>query len=53
VAKLYLPSGGKYFGSREGYGLTYTSCQESDKNGGLWRALGAEIGIDEKPFDGL
>ena len=48
VAKLYLPSGGKYFGSREGYGLTYTSCQESGKNGRLWRALGAEIGIGEK-----
>jgi hypothetical protein len=32
VAKLYLPSGGKYFGSREGNGLTYTSCQESGKN---------------------
>src|SRR3954469_12886501 len=31
VAKLYLPSGGKYFGSREGHGLTYTSCQESGK----------------------
>jgi hypothetical protein len=29
VAKLYLPSGSKYFGSRETYGLTYTSCQES------------------------
>jgi hypothetical protein len=29
VAKRYLASGGKYFGSREGYGLTYTSCQES------------------------
>ena len=29
VAKLYLPSGSKYFGSREAYGLTYTSCQES------------------------
>mgnify|MGYP003544139355 FL=1 len=31
VAKLYLPSGSKYFGSREAYGLTYTSCQESGK----------------------
>ena len=31
VAKLYLPSGNKYFGSREAYGLTYTSCQESGK----------------------
>ena len=48
VAKLYLPSGGKYFGSREGYGLTYTSCQESGKGGKLWRALGAETGMDEK-----
>ena len=26
VAKLHLPSGSKYFGSREAYGLTYTSC---------------------------
>ena len=48
VAKLYLPSGGKYFGSRKGYGLTYASCQESGKNGRLWRDLSAEIGIDEK-----
>ena len=48
VEKLYLPSGGKYFGSREGYGLTYASCQESGKNGRLWRALVAEFGIDEK-----
>jgi hypothetical protein len=32
VAKLYLPPGGKYFGSREGYGLTYRSCQESGEN---------------------
>jgi hypothetical protein len=31
VAKLYLPSGSKYFGSREAYALTYTSCQESGK----------------------
>jgi len=30
-AKPYLPPGEKYFGSREGYELTYTSCQESGK----------------------
>ena len=36
VAKLYLPSGGKYFGSREAYGLTYTSCQESGRIRGLF-----------------
>jgi hypothetical protein len=33
VAKLYLLCAGKYFGSREGYGLTYTSCQESGASG--------------------
>ena len=53
VAKLYLPSGGKYFGSREGYGLTYTSCQESGKNRGLYRHLAAEIGTDEKTISRL
>ena len=37
VAKLYLPPGGKYFGSRQAYGLTYTSCQESGKYNGLYR----------------
>jgi hypothetical protein len=47
VAKLYLPAGGKYFGSREGYGLTYTSCQESGKDRGLFRRLAAEMGTDE------
>ena len=48
VAKLYLPSGSKYFGSREAYGLTYTSCQESEKSRGLFRRLAAEMGADEK-----
>ena len=47
MAKLYLPSGGKYFGSREAYGLTYTSCQERGKNRGLFRRLAAEMGTDE------
>jgi len=31
VAKLYLPPGGKYYGCRTCYDLTYTSCQEHDK----------------------
>jgi hypothetical protein len=39
VAKLYLPPGGKYFGSRQAHGLTYTSCQESGKYDGLFRRL--------------
>jgi hypothetical protein len=47
VAKLYLPPGAMYFGSREGYGLSYVSCQESRKLGGLCRRLAAEIGMDE------
>ncbi len=31
VGKLYLPSGGKYFGCRHCYDLTYRSCQEHSK----------------------
>ena len=31
VGRLYLPSGGRHFGCRHCYGLTYTSCQESHK----------------------
>ncbi len=46
VAKLYLPPGGTYFGSRQAYGLTYTSCQESGKFEGLYRRLAAHMGTD-------
>jgi hypothetical protein len=31
MGKLYLPPGGRYFGCRHCYGLTYRSCQEHDK----------------------
>ena len=48
MAKLYLPPGRKYFGSREGYGLTYRSCQESGKDRRFYGALAAEMGMDEK-----
>jgi hypothetical protein len=47
VAKLYLPPGGRYFGSRQAYGLTYASCQESGKFRGLFRGLARELGMDE------
>jgi hypothetical protein len=30
VGKLYLPPGGRYYGCRHCYGLTYTSCQQHD-----------------------
>jgi hypothetical protein len=31
VGKLYLPPGCRYYGCRQCYDLTYTSCQEHDK----------------------
>jgi hypothetical protein len=31
VRKLYLPPGGRHFGCRHCYSLTYESCQTSDK----------------------
>ena len=31
VGMLYLPPGGKIFGCRHCYGLTYESCQQSHK----------------------
>jgi hypothetical protein len=31
VSKLYLTPGGRYYGCRHCYDLTYQSCQESDK----------------------
>jgi hypothetical protein len=46
VAKLYPPPGGKYFGNRDAYGLTYTSCQDSGKYDGLYRRLAAHMGTD-------
>ena len=46
LAKLYLPPGGRYFGSRQAYGLTYTSCRESGKFEGLYRRLAAHMGTD-------
>jgi hypothetical protein len=48
VAKLYLPPGGKYFGSRESHGLTYRSCQESGKNRKFWATLAADMGTDTR-----
>jgi hypothetical protein len=48
VAKLYLPPGGRYFGSRERYGLTYTSCQESRKFDKLYATIAANLGTDAR-----
>jgi hypothetical protein len=50
VAKLYLPPGGKYYGCRHCYQLTYTSCQESGKDDALARILAKSSGL---PFEEL
>lgn len=37
VGKLYLPPGGKYFGCRQCYNLTYTSQKKHDKTADFYR----------------
>lgn len=44
ATKLYLSPGGRYFGCRECYGLTYRKRQEHDKGMDVYRRL---------PFDEL
>jgi hypothetical protein len=46
VDKLLLPPGGRYFGSRQSYDLTYTSCQESGKFRGLFTGIARDMGMD-------
>jgi hypothetical protein len=46
VGRLYLPPGGRYFGCRRCYNLTYTSCQESRKHDALYRFLAGNMGWD-------
>jgi hypothetical protein len=46
VGKLYLPPGGRYYGCRHCYRLTYTSCRESHKFDALDRRMAAELGWD-------
>jgi hypothetical protein len=43
VGKLYLPPGGKYFGCRHCYNLTYTSSNESHEHDGLYRIIAREL----------
>jgi hypothetical protein len=38
--------GGRYFGCRRCYGLTYTSCQESHQDDRLARVLARNMGVD-------
>jgi hypothetical protein len=46
VAKLYLPPGGRYFASRVGHWITYTSCQESGKHRALFGHIARDMGTD-------
>jgi hypothetical protein len=48
VRKLYLPGGGKHFGCRHCYDLTYTSCQESHKYDSCLAAVGAPMGLSAR-----
>lgn len=43
VAKLYLPPGGKYFGCRHCYNLTYKSCQDSHKFDRLYSLIAKSV----------
>ncbi len=42
--KLHLPSGGKWFGCRLCYNLTYTSSNESNKHGAILSMIAARLG---------
>lgn len=44
-SKLYLPPGGRYFGCRKCFGLTYESCQDSHRFDKLFRLTGEELGV--------
>ena len=45
VGKLYLPPGGRYFGCRHCYDLTYTSCRESHRFDAVYKELGRSTGL--------
>lgn len=45
VSKLYLPSGGHYFGCRTCYGLVYQSSRDSHKDDGFYAHIGAGCGL--------
>ena len=47
VGKLHLPPGEVYFGSREAYGLTYRSSQESGRFKALLTSVARSMGTDE------
>jgi hypothetical protein len=48
VGKLYKPPNNRYFGCRHCHDLTYTSCQESHQNDGLYAMLAQRVGIEPR-----
>lgn len=44
VGRLHVPPGYMYFGCRCCYNLTYTSCNESHKNDGLYALIARNLG---------
>lgn len=48
VGKLYLPPGGRYYGCRHCYDLTYESCRDSHRWDKLWRTPEAERGMSTR-----
>lgn len=46
VTKLHLPPGGRYFGSRTAYSLTYQSCRDSNAHAGLYSLLAKQMNTD-------
>jgi hypothetical protein len=44
VGKLYLPPRSRYYGCRQCYQLTYTSCQESHRFDSLYRHMASNLG---------
>jgi len=49
AGKLYLPPGGRYFGCRICYDLTYTSCQTHDKRVDFLRRCPDALGVLVRP----
>jgi hypothetical protein len=47
-SKLYLPFGGKYFGCRRCYNLSYESCNESGRYDFLIRSIAASAKMDPR-----
>jgi len=51
VGKLYLPTGGKYYGCRHCYDLTYECAQTS--NNSVGRLVAARLGINQRQLKSL